>query len=138
MTRNAIADLGVHTIDVGRFREQLRRLSERTPYSFPAASVPRHFRQAAVLLPFWENGGDTIDDQAWVEQVVDLPTAVGESRVQIQWTYGSTDGSWNYCGWNIDDVVIEGAMPCDSLSMVFSDDFETGDCESWAMAVGER
>ena len=58
MTRNAIADLGVHTIDVGRFREQLHRLSERTPYSFPVASVPRHFRQAAVLLPFWEESGD--------------------------------------------------------------------------------
>ncbi len=58
MTRNAIADVGVHTIDVGRFREQLHRLSERTPYSFSVASVPRHFRQAAVLLPFWEESGD--------------------------------------------------------------------------------
>jgi 8-oxo-dGTP pyrophosphatase MutT (NUDIX family) len=45
-------------IDARRFREQLRRLSERTPFSFPAALVPRDFRQAAVLLPFWEDDGD--------------------------------------------------------------------------------
>jgi 8-oxo-dGTP pyrophosphatase MutT (NUDIX family) len=45
-------------IDVRRFREGLRVLSDRTPFSFPVASVPRHFRRAAVLLPFWEEGGD--------------------------------------------------------------------------------
>jgi 8-oxo-dGTP pyrophosphatase MutT (NUDIX family) len=45
-------------IDVRRFREGLHRLSDRTPFSFPAGSVPRHFRRAAVLLPFWEEGGD--------------------------------------------------------------------------------
>ena len=85
----------------------------------------------------WENGGDTIDDQAWVEQVVELPTAVGEGQVQIQWTYGSTDGLWNYCGWNIDDVVIEGAMPCGELDMLFGDNFETGGCGNWTLAIGE-
>ena len=83
----------------------------------------------------WENGGDTIDDQTWIEQVVDLPTAVGQSQVQIQWTYGSTDSSWNYCGWNIDDVVIEGAMPCD---MLFGDNFEVGNCSNWTWAIGEQ
>lgn len=58
MTRNAIADPGAHKVDVGLFRERLHRLSERTPYSFPSASVPRNFRKAAVLLPFWEDRGD--------------------------------------------------------------------------------
>jgi len=46
------------TILVSRFRERLGRLSERTPFSFPAESVPPHFRRAAVLLPFWEDRGD--------------------------------------------------------------------------------
>jgi len=45
-------------IDVRRFREGLHGLSDRTPFSFPVGSVPRHFRRAAVLLPFWEEGGD--------------------------------------------------------------------------------
>ncbi len=85
----------------------------------------------------WENGGTTIDDQAWVEQVVELPQAVGQSQVQIRWTYGASDSSWNFCGWNIDDVVIEGAMPCESIPL-FIDDFETGDCSMWSNTVGEN
>ena len=86
----------------------------------------------------WENDGTTIDDTAWVEQVVELPTAVGHDQVQIQWTYGASDSSWNYCGWNIDDVVVEGAMPCEGMSMLFSDSFETGDCGMWNQVIGEE
>jgi Peptidase family C25/Propeptide_C25/Reelin subrepeat B/Immune inhibitor A-like, MAM domain len=85
----------------------------------------------------WENDDVDINDQAWVEQVVDLPTAVGQSQVQIRWTYGSTDGSYNFCGWNIDDVVIEGAMPCEAIATVFIDGFEAGSCDDWSLVVGE-
>jgi hypothetical protein len=85
----------------------------------------------------WENGSSTIDDQAWTEQIVDLSPAVGSSQVQIRWTYGVSDSIWNYCGWNIDDVVVEGAMPC-GIAMLFGDDFESGDCGGWTMAVGEE
>jgi len=86
----------------------------------------------------WENDGTTIDDTAWVEQVVELPQAVGHDQVQIRWTYGASDSIWNYCGWNIDDVVIEGAMPCEGMSMLFSDSFETGDCRMWSQVIGEE
>ena len=85
----------------------------------------------------WENGDTTIDDAAWVQQIVDLPQAVGSSEVQIRWTYGASDSSWNYCGWNIDDVVVEGAMPCDSMPL-FVDGFETGDCGGWTSTLGEN
>jgi hypothetical protein len=80
----------------------------------------------------WENGGDTIDDNSWSEMIVDLPAAIGQSQVQIQWTYGATDGSWNYAGWNIDEVVVEGASPCLSDPPMFGDGFETGDCTGWS------
>ncbi|MCU0302901.1 MAG: C25 family cysteine peptidase [Thermoanaerobaculales bacterium] len=86
----------------------------------------------------WENGSSTIDDQAWIEQVVDLPQAVGQSQVRIRWTYGSSDSIWNYCGWNIDDVVVEGARPCTNMNPLFLDGFETGDCSRWDMVVGEN
>jgi len=86
----------------------------------------------------WENDDTTIDDTAWVEQVVELPQAVGHDQVQIRWTYGASDSSWDYSGWNIDDVVIEGAMPCEGMNMLFSDSFETGDCGMWNQAVGEN
>ena len=89
----------------------------------------------ATWSTVWENGGDTIDENAWSERIVDLSAAVGSSQVQIQWTYGSTDGSWNYCGWNIDDVVVEGAMPCGGLPMIFTDGFETGNCDMWTEMV---
>ena len=80
----------------------------------------------------WENGGDTIDENAWSEQVIDLPAAAGQSDVQIRWTYGSTDGSWNYSGWNIDDVIVEGSIPCAASGMIFVDDFEDGTAGSWS------
>ena len=55
---HAMASTTARSIDVRRFREQLGRVSERTPFSFPAGLVPHHFRRAAVLLPFWESRGD--------------------------------------------------------------------------------
>lgn len=85
----------------------------------------------------WENGADTIDDTAWGEMAVDLPAAViGQPDVRIQWTYGSTDSSWNYCGWNLDDIVVEGAATCDTPpSPMFADGFESGDCVMWSAQV---
>ncbi len=83
----------------------------------------------------WENDNTDIDDQAWTEQTVLLPAAIGESAVQIQWTYGSTDGSWNFCGWNLDDIVVEGAIECTLSDEIFSDDFEGGGHSAWSITV---
>jgi hypothetical protein len=79
----------------------------------------------------WENTSE-VNDASWIEQSVDLPTAVGQSQVQIQWTYGSSDGLWNWAGWNIDEVVVEGASPCSSEPPMFEDGFETGNCTMWS------
>ncbi len=58
----------------------------------------------------WENGAE-ITDSAWTEQVFDISAiADGESTVYLRWTQGTTDGSWIYAGWNIDDVVISGIL----------------------------
>jgi len=59
----------------------------------------------------WEHSGVTISDGAWVEQTYDISSvADGESDVFIRWGMGTTDVSWNYCGWNIDDVEIWGVV----------------------------
>ncbi len=85
----------------------------------------------------WENGADTIDDSTWSEQVIDITTeAAGHADVRIQWTYGSSDGSWNYAGWNIDDVRLEGSAPCGGIGSLFADDFEGGDSSQWSRVVG--
>jgi 8-oxo-dGTP pyrophosphatase MutT (NUDIX family) len=40
------------------FVRRLKALRERAPFVFAASSVPQHFRRAAVLIPFWREGGD--------------------------------------------------------------------------------
>jgi len=84
----------------------------------------------------WENGSTTIDDSAWNEQEINIDAAAGHSDVRIQWTYGKTDVAWNYCGWNIDDVTIEGSTPCLPEGGIFLDGFEDGSSNGWSWATG--
>ena len=59
-------------------------------------------------LPVWENGGE-ITDSSWVDVSYDISSlADGQPNVILGWTMGTTDGSWEYSGWNIDDVRITG------------------------------
>lgn len=63
----------------------------------------------------WENGSE-ITDNAWQAVEYDISDiADGQPTVYIRWTMGTTDSSWQYSGWNIDDVAIWGvvaAAPC--------------------------
>jgi len=62
----------------------------------------------------WDNDSE-IDDSAWILEEYDLSAiADGEATVYLRWTIGTTDGSWQYCGWNIDDVVLS-AFSCDPV-----------------------
>jgi hypothetical protein len=66
----------------------------------------------------FENSGST-EDNSWTEYVYDISSiADGEPTVYIRFTIGTTDGSWQYSGWNIDDLEIS-AYACD----------ETGDTD---------
>jgi hypothetical protein len=59
----------------------------------------------------WENNVETTDS-SWGLQEYDISSvADGESTVYIRWTMGTTDSSWQYCGWNIDDVEIWALVP---------------------------
>jgi len=84
----------------------------------------------------WENT-QTMDGGSWALVSYDLTShAAGQSDVRIRWTLGSTDSAWRFAGWNLDDVVIEGAFPCPaSPADVFDDGFETGDCSAWTSAI---
>ena len=56
----------------------------------------------------WENGGE-ITDNSWQEVEYDISgVADGESAVYLRWTMGTTDGSWLYSGWNVDNVELWG------------------------------
>ncbi len=64
----------------------------------------------------WANGL-LITDDAWTRVSYDISAiADGQSTVYIRWTMGETDDTWEYSGWNLDDVEIWG-LP-DDLSPV--------------------
>jgi hypothetical protein len=58
----------------------------------------------------WENpANSSVEDAAWYLMDLDIsPVASDEPTVYLQWTMGTTDGGWHYCGWNIDDIQILG------------------------------
>ena len=61
----------------------------------------------------WENSG-TMSDGQWVQMEFDISQyADDQPTVYLRWTMGSTDGSWRYCGWNIDGVEVTG-LECDT------------------------
>lgn len=67
----------------------------------------------------WQNSSQ-VADTSWVLQDFDISSiADDQSTVYLKWTMGTTDSSWQYCGWNIDDVEIwgvGGSSPCPDCS----------------------
>jgi hypothetical protein len=60
-------------------------------------------------VPIFENGGVTIDDGAWTKLSYDVSSiADGNPDFRIRFGIGRTDGGWQYCGWNVDDIEISG------------------------------
>ncbi|HBY99900.1 MAG TPA: hypothetical protein DEO84_01140, partial [candidate division Zixibacteria bacterium] len=63
-------------------------------------------------ITLFENGGTTIDESAWSQFSYDVSAyANNNASFQIRFGIGTTDGSWQYCGWNIDDLMIT-ALRC--------------------------
>ncbi len=57
-------------------------------------------------IRIWANPA-RVRDSAWVEQDFDISSmADNQSTVYLRWTMGTTTASWEYCGWNIDDIEI--------------------------------
>jgi hypothetical protein len=64
----------------------------------------------------WENSA-VVEDSAWSQQEYDISSvADNQATVYLRWTIGTTDGSWQYCGWNIDDVEIWGLGGAETCS----------------------
>jgi len=58
---------------------------------------------------FFSNPDSHIEDSSWTQYVYDISAvADGEETVYLRWTMGATDGSWQFSGWNVDDVEIWG------------------------------
>lgn len=68
----------------------------------------------------WTNDA-TVSDGDWTEITTDISSyADGEAQVQIRFSMGESDGSWQYCGWNIEDFALYGiavtTVPSASIS----------------------
>ncbi len=56
----------------------------------------------------YENGG-TVNESSWTEEEYDLSAYADENPdFQIRFGIGPTDGSVQYCGWNVDDITLKG------------------------------
>jgi len=58
----------------------------------------------------WANDAE-ITDGAWTQMSYDISAVADhQETVYLRWTMGTTDGSWQFSGWNIDDVEIWGLV----------------------------
>ena len=82
----------------------------------------------------WENDDETIDESSWSQRVLDITdVAAGSADVRIRWAYGESDGYWQYCGWNIDDIRVEGPTECaGNVADIFHDGFEGANTAPWS------
>lgn len=56
----------------------------------------------------WTNSEELADND-WMDMEYDISSlADNQPVVYIRFTMGTTDGSWVYCGWNIDDLEVVG------------------------------
>ena len=59
------------------------------------------------------NGSSTIDEFSWNLQTYDVSSIADDHPgFRVRFGLGTTDGSWQYCGWNIDDLSVTG-FGCD-------------------------
>ncbi len=63
----------------------------------------------ASWVEIFSNPATTIDDQAWNLVHYDVSAYADSNAVfRIRFGLGTTDYAWQYCGWNIDDIVVKG------------------------------
>jgi lysyl endopeptidase len=94
---------------------------ERPAYDHASIRVST---DGSTWTTIWENGGE-ITDNSWREVAYDISAlADGQETVYIRWTMGTTDSSWRYSGWNIDDVAVWGVVSDGGCRADFNGDGE--------------
>jgi bacillolysin len=78
---------------------------EQPSYDHAYVQVSRDGAQWTTLF----TNTSEVTDTAWTFITYDISAvADGQATVYVRWGMGTTDGSWTYCGWNIDDVQFWG------------------------------
>jgi len=61
-------------------------------------------------IELWTNNTE-VTDNSWAQETYDLSEIASlQNELRIRFSIGSTDGSWQYCGWNIDNFEISGSQ----------------------------
>ncbi len=81
--------------------------------SWDNASIDVSNDGGSLWTNIWANDDTSLDGGTWDLWEFDISAiAAGYSQVSIRWGIGPTDSSWQYCGWNIDDVSVSYTSEC--------------------------
>ncbi|MEI8374410.1 MAG: hypothetical protein WCJ35_16420 [Planctomycetota bacterium] len=79
---------------------------EQSTYDHASIQVSNN---GSTWTDVWQNSTTTLNETSWSHQTHDISSvANNQPVVYIRWGMGTTNGSNNYCGWNIDDVLVTG------------------------------
>ena len=79
---------------------------ERSTYDHAYIQVSKN---GTAWTSVWSNPSTETDDGAWTYCQYDISAvADGQATVYIRWGLGTTDDIANFCGWNIDEVALDG------------------------------
>ncbi|HOX25406.1 MAG TPA: FlgD immunoglobulin-like domain containing protein [Candidatus Krumholzibacteria bacterium] len=88
-----------------RFRRYLNVEQPAYDHAYIRASA-----DGSSWTTIWQNGSE-VADSSWQLVEYDLSAiADGQPTVYVRWVMGTTDSSWLYSGWNLDDVEIRGLL----------------------------
>ncbi|MEE2718541.1 MAG: dockerin type I domain-containing protein, partial [Planctomycetota bacterium] len=83
--------------------------------TYDHASIEVSDNDGLTWVQIWENTSE-VTDNSWQEVSYDISdVADGSESVKIRWIMGTTDASWQFSGWNVDDVRLRGIVPNDQI-----------------------
>ena len=88
-------------------------------------------------IEIWTNS-NVIENNSWSEDSYDISGIADlSSDVRIRFSIGSTDGSWQYSGWNIDDFKVTGNEVSYGAIEGFVRDSDTNEPISFAQIINQ-
>ncbi|MCB0805659.1 MAG: PKD domain-containing protein [Bacteroidales bacterium] len=81
---------------------------ERAQYDHGYIDISNN--NGSTWTQIWTNTtATTIQENSWSSQSINISSyADNQSQVKIRFSVGATDASWQYCGWNIDELNLTG------------------------------
>jgi|GEM_PF-4008964 len=103
------------------------------------ASISVSIDDGANWTVVWINPGTDLRETEWSYQTIDITDAVGDTATHVRIRFGidKTDGTTNYGGWNIDEVLVVGYTCLEPTNLDARYITETGARLEWELPTGE-